>query len=148
MRKIKFALAAVLVTIGVSAAAAFASTKTSTVSLRTTKVGKALVAANGRTLYLFTADKGRKSSCYRKCAAVWPPLTAANPTVGRGLRASLLGTTKRKNGKLQVTYGGHPLYFFAKDTKPGDVRGEGVVHFGGSWWLVSPAGTEITRKPY
>jgi predicted lipoprotein with Yx(FWY)xxD motif len=148
MRKIKFALAAVLVTIGVTAAAAFASTKTSTVSLRTTKVGKALVAANGRTLYLFTADKGRKSSCYGKCAAVWPPLTAAYPTVGRGLRASLLGTTKRKNGKLQVTYGGHPLYFFAKDTKRGDVRGEGVVHFGGSWWLVSPAGTEITRKPY
>jgi predicted lipoprotein with Yx(FWY)xxD motif len=148
MRKIKFALAAVLVTIGVTAAAAFASTKTSTVSLRTTKVGKALVAANGRTLYLFTADKGRKSSCYGKCAAVWPPMTAAHPTVGRGLRASLLGTTKRKNGKLQVTYGGHPLYFFAKDTKPGDVRGEGVVHFGGSWWLVSPAGTEITRKPY
>ena len=124
MRKIKFALAAVLVTIGVTAAAAFASTKTSTVSLRTTKVGKALVAANGRTLYLFTADKGRKSSCYGKCAAVWPPLAAAYPTVGRGLRASLLGT------------------------KPGDVRGEGVVHFGGSWWLVSPAGTEITRKPY
>ena len=148
MRKIKFVLAAVLVTIGVTAAAAFASTKTSTVSLRTTKVGKALVAANGRTLYLFTADKGRKSSCYGKCAAVWPPLAAAYPTVGRGLRASLLGTTKRKNGKLQVTYGGHPLYFFAKDTKPGDVRGEGVVHFGGSWWLVSPAGTEITRKPY
>ena len=148
MRKIKFALAAVLVAIGVTAAAAFASTKTSTVSLRTTKVGKALVAANGRTLYLFTADKGRKSSCYGKCAAVWPPLAAAYPTVGRGLRASLLGTTKRKNGKLQVTYGGRPLYFFAKDTKPGHVRGEGVVHFGGSWWLVSPAGTEITRKPY
>jgi predicted lipoprotein with Yx(FWY)xxD motif len=148
MHKIKFTLAALLVTIGVTAAAAFASTKTSTVSLRPTKVGKALVAANGRTLYLFTADKGRRSGCYEKCAAVWPPLTAAHPTAGRGLRASLLGTTKRKNGKLQVTYGGHPLYFFATDTKPGDVRGEGVVHFGGSWWLVSPAGTEITKKPY
>jgi predicted lipoprotein with Yx(FWY)xxD motif len=146
MRKIKFALAAVLVTIGVTAAAALASTKASTVSLRTTNAGKALVAANGRTLYLFTADKGRKSACYGKCASVWPPLIAAHPTVGRGLHASMLGTTKRRNGKLQVTYGGHPLYLFAKDTKPGDVRGEGIVHFGGSWWLVSARGAEITAK--
>ena len=147
MRKIKFALAAVLVTIGVTAAAALASTKASTVSLRTTNVGKALVAANGRTLYLFTADKGRKSACYGKCASVWPPLIAARPTVGRGLHAAMLGTTKRRDGKLQVTYGGHPLYLFAKDTKPGDVRGEGIVHFGGSWWLVSARGAEITAKP-
>ena len=147
MRKIKFALAAVLVTIGVTASAALASTKASTVSLRTTNVGKALVAANGRTLYLFTADKGRKSACYGKCASVWPPLIAAHPTVGRGLHASMLGTTKRRDGKLQVTYGGHPLYLFAKDAKPGDVRGEGIVHFGGSWWLVSARGTEITAKP-
>ena len=148
MHKIKFALAAVLVTVGVTAAAAFASTKASTVSLRTTKAGKAVVAANGRTLYLFTADKGRASGCYGKCASVWPPLIAAHPTAGRGLRTSMLGTTKRRDGKLQVTYGGHPLYLFAKDTKPGDTRGEGIVHFGGSWWLVSPAGTEITAKPY
>ena len=147
MRKIKFALAAVLVTIGVTAAAALASTKASTVSLRTTNVGKALVAANGRSLYLFTADKGHKSACYGKCASVWPPLIAAHPTVGRGLHASMLGATKRRDGKLQVTYGGHPLYLFAKDTKPGDVRGEGIVHFGGSWWLVSARGAEITAKP-
>ena len=147
MRKIKFALAAVLVTIGVTAAAAVASTKASTVSLRTTNVGKALVAANGRTLYLFTADKGRKSACYGKCASVWPPLIAAHPTVGRGLHASMLGTTRRRDGKLQVTYGGRPLYLFAKDTKPGDVRGEGIVHFGGSWWVVSARGAEITAKP-
>ena len=147
MRKIKVALAAVLVTIGVTAAAAFASTKVSTVSLRTTHAGKVLVAANGRTLYLFTADKGRRSACYGKCASVWPPLIAAHPAVGRGLHASMLGTTKRRDGKLQVTYGGHPLYLFAKDTKPGDVRGEGIVHFGGSWWLVSARGAEITAKP-
>ena len=147
MHKIKFALAAVLVTIGVTAAAALASTNASTLSLRATNVGKALVAPNGRTLYLFTADKGRKSACYGKCASVWPPLIAAHPTVGRGLHASMLGTTKRKDGTLQVTYGGHPLYLFAKDTKPGDVRGEGIVHFGGSWWLVSATGAEITPKP-
>jgi len=147
MRKIKFVLAAVLVTLGVTAAAALASSKVSTVSVRTTNAGKALVAGNGRTLYLFTADKGGKSQCYGKCAAVWPPLLAAQPSVGRGLRASLLGTTKRTNGTLQVTYGGHPLYFFAKDAKPGDTHGQGIVHFGGTWWLVSPTGAEITTKP-
>jgi predicted lipoprotein with Yx(FWY)xxD motif len=146
MSKVNFAVAAVLVTIGVASAAAFASTK-ATVSLRKTQAGKVLVAANGRTLYLFTADKAGKSGCYRKCASVWPPLIAASPRAGRDLHASLLGTTKRTGGKLQVTYGGHPLYFFAKDKKAGDVRGEGIVHFGGSWWVVSAAGKPLTSKP-
>jgi predicted lipoprotein with Yx(FWY)xxD motif len=146
MSKANFAVAAVLVAVGVASAAAFASTKTSTVSLRTTQAGKVLVAANGRTLYLFTADKGGKSACYGKCASVWPPLIAASPTVGTGLRASMLGTTKRTDGKLQVTYGGHPLYVFAKDKQAGDVRGEGIVHFGGTWWVVSAAGKPLTSK--
>jgi predicted lipoprotein with Yx(FWY)xxD motif len=59
----------------------------------------------------------------------------------------MLGTTKRTDGKQQVTYGGHPLYFFAKDTKAGDARGEGIVHFGGTWWVVSAAGKPLTSKP-
>jgi predicted lipoprotein with Yx(FWY)xxD motif len=147
MSRIKIAVAAVLVAVAVTTAAAIASTSATTVSLRTTKAGRVLVAANGRTLYLFTADKAGKSDCYGKCASVWPPLIAASPRVGRDLHASMLGTTKRTDGKLQVTYGGHPLYFFAKDTKPGDVRGEGIVHFGGTWWVVSARGTEITSKP-
>ena len=132
---------------GVLAAAAFAATNSSTISLRTTAVGKVLVAANGHTLYLFTADKGKKSTCYGQCAGYWPPLFAAKPTVGAGLKASLLGTTKRKDGKLQATYAGHPLYFFAQDKKAGQVNGQGFVHFGGSWWVVSAAGTKITSKP-
>jgi predicted lipoprotein with Yx(FWY)xxD motif len=146
MSKVNFAVAAVLVAIGVASAAAFASTKASTVSLRTTHAGRVLVAANARTLYLFTADKGGTSACYGKCVSVWPPLIAASPTVGTGLSASMLGTTKRTDGKLQVTYGGHPLYFFAKDKKAGDVRGEGIVHFGGTWWVVSAAGKALTSK--
>jgi predicted lipoprotein with Yx(FWY)xxD motif len=96
---------------------------------------------------LFTADKGKKSTCYGQCAGYWPPLFAAKPTVGAGLKASLLGTTKRKDGKLQVTYAGHPLYFFAQDKKAGQINGQGFVHFGGSWWVVSTAGTKITSKP-
>ena len=82
-----------------------------------------------------------------KCAKYWPPLIGAKPTVGTGLKASLVGTTKRKSGKLQVTYGGHPLYFFAQDKKAGDLNGQGFVHFGGSWWVVSAAGKKITVKP-
>jgi len=142
---------AVLVTLVAAATlvapAAVASTnKSSSILLRTTKVGKVLVAANGRTLYLFTADKDKKSTCYAQCAGYWPPLIGAMPTVGAGLKASLLGTTKRRGGKLQVTYGGHPLYFFAQDKKAGDVNGQGFVHFGGTWWVVSAAGKKITVK--
>ena len=59
----------------------------------------------------------------------------------------MLGTAKRTDGKLQVTDGGHPLYFFLKDTKEGDVRGEGISHFGGTWWVVSAAGKKLTSKP-
>src|SRR4051812_19257926 len=114
MGKTRFAVLMTLVAAGALAAtAAVASTNTSSsVSLRTTKVGKVLVAANSRTLYLFTADKSEKSACYGQCAIYWPPLIARRPTAGAGLKASLLGTTKRRGGALQVTYGGHPLYFF------------------------------------
>jgi predicted lipoprotein with Yx(FWY)xxD motif len=136
-----------LIAAGSLAAAALGSGKTSTVALRTTSVGKVLVAANGRTLYLFTADKGKTSTCYGQCAGFWPPLIATKPSAGAGAKASLLGTTKRKDGKLQVTYAGHPLYFFAKDKKAGDVNGQAFVHFGGAWWVVSAAGQKITAKP-
>jgi predicted lipoprotein with Yx(FWY)xxD motif len=129
------------------AAAADGSTKPSTIALRATAVGKVLVAANGRTLYLFTADKGKTSTCYGQCASFWPPLIATKPSAGRGLKAALLGTTKRKDGRRQVTYAGHPLYFFVKDRKVGDVNGQAFVHFGGAWWVVSAAGLKITAKP-
>ena len=147
MGKARLNVLVALVAAGVLATAAFAATSTSTISLRTTAAGKVLVAANGRTLYLFTADKGKKSTCYGQCAAYWPPLFADTPTVGAGLKASILGTTKRRDGKLQVTYAGHPLYFFVQDKKAGQVNGEGFVHFGGSWWVVSAAGMSIKSKP-
>ena len=148
MGKTKLAVLVALVAVGALAATAVAATNTlSSISLRTTKLGKVLVAANGRTLYLFTADKGKTSTCYGQCASYWPPLIAEKPTAGAGLKASLLGTTKRKGGKLQVTYGGHPLYFFAEDKKAGDVNGQGFVHFGGAWWVVSAAGKQIRAKP-
>lgn len=138
-----FLLAVALVTASASAASPRAK-----VLVRVTSVGGVLADARGHTLYSYAADKGRIPACYGVCASLWPPfLTGAKPVAGLGAKANLLGTTKRKDGKLQVTYGGHPLYLFAKDTKPGDVRGEGIVHFGGSWWLVSARGAEITAKP-
>src|SRR6266568_2197681 len=118
------------------------------VNLAKSRVGQILVDAKGITLYDFVADKGTTSVCYGACAALWPPLiTNGKPIAGPGVRASLLGTTKRKDGKLEVTYGGHPLYYFVQDKKAGQVKGQGFVHFGGSWWVVSAAGMSIKSKP-
>ena len=147
MGKARLTAFVALAVAAVLAAGAVAATRSSTVSLRTTPLGKVLVAANGKTLYLFTADKSKKSVCYGQCAAFWPPLIASSPTAGAGAKASLLGTAARKDGKLQVTYAGHPLYYFASDKKAGDVKGQGIVHFGGSWWAVSAAGASIKAKP-
>ena len=125
-----------------------AAATASTVSLRSTSLGHVLVGPNGHSLYVLTADKTKASTCYGACASNWPPLLVSRaPSAGTGVRASLLGTTKRKDGKLQVTYAGHPLYFFVQDTKAGQVDGQGVSAFGGTWWLLSAAGTRITTKP-
>jgi predicted lipoprotein with Yx(FWY)xxD motif len=117
------------------------------VDIAKTRLGRILVDSKGITLYDFPPDKGKISVCYGACAALWPPLTThAKPVAGHGVRASLLGTTKRKDGKLQVTYGGHPLYYFVADRKPGQTKGQGVNQFGGPWWVISPAGKEIHRR--
>jgi predicted lipoprotein with Yx(FWY)xxD motif len=147
MKKVRLTVLLTVLAASVAATAAFASTKTTTIALKSTAVGKVLVGPNGHTLYLFTADKGAKSVCYGQCATYWPPLIAGEPTAAAGLNASKLGTTKRKDGKLQVTYSGHPLYYFALDKKAGAIKGQGYVHFGGTWWTVSAAGTKVTTKP-
>jgi len=117
-----------------------------TVSLSKTKLGMVLVNSKGHTLYMFSKDKNGKSSCSGGCAKFWPPyLQHGKVTAGSGVKASLLGTTKRKDGKLEVTYGGHPLYYFVTDRKPGQTTGQGVNQFGGPWWVLSAAGKEIHR---
>ena len=109
-------------------------------------LGRILVDSKGITLYDFVKDKGTTSVCYGACAALWPPLfTKGKPVAGPGVRASLLGTTKRKDGKLEVTYGGHPLYYFVTDRKAGQTTGQGVNQFGAPWWVLSAAGKEIHR---
>jgi predicted lipoprotein with Yx(FWY)xxD motif len=116
------------------------------VEIAKTRLGRILVDGKGITLYDFVADKGRTSVCYGACAALWPPLlTHGKPVAGPGVRAALLGTTRRKDGKLEVTYGGHPLYYFVSDRKRGQTTGQGLDQFGGAWWVLSPAGKEIHR---
>jgi predicted lipoprotein with Yx(FWY)xxD motif len=112
-----------------------------TVDVANSGLGKVLVDSKGRTLYLFKKDKGTKSACFGACATSWPPLRATKPTVSGGLTASKAATTKRSDGKSQVTYNGHPLYLFAGDQKAGDTSGQGVNAFGARWFAVSPAGT-------
>lgn len=115
------------------------------VDVGTTSLGSILVNSQGGTLYLFEADQGTTSACTGACAQAWPPLVANGPpTTGNGANSSLIGTTQRSDGTSQVTYNGHPLYTFAKDQNAGDTNGEGITAFGGSWFVLSPAGTEIT----
>jgi predicted lipoprotein with Yx(FWY)xxD motif len=106
--------------------------------------GKALVDGQGRTLYLFEADKGDTSACSGACASIWPPATTtAKTTAGPGVTAAKLGTTKRSDGTLQVTYAGHPLYRYAADRKPGDDNGQGLNQFGAKWYVLNASGAKI-----
>ena len=111
------------------------------------KYGQILVDEKGITVYLFVKDKDTTSTCYGQCATFWPPvLTDGKPQAGSGVDASLLGTTTRTDGKVEVTYAGHPLYYFLKDKAPGDTTGQGVNGFGDLWWVLNPTGSAITTK--
>ena len=142
-----FAASAVVASIAAALALAGGTQTVGTkVALANSPLGRILVDSKGITLYDFVKDKGTTSACYGACAALWPPLTTkGKPVAGRGVRASLLGTTKRNDGKLEVTYGGHPLYYFVTDRKPGQTTGQSVNQFGGPWWVISAAGKEIHR---
>src|SRR3954470_15448868 len=122
-----------------------ASGSSATVSVANTGLGKILVDSQGRTLYLFAQDTGTKSTCSGGCATAWPALRASGkPTAGGGAKASLLGTTPRSDGKPQVTYNGHPLYYYQGDSKAGDTNGQGVNGFGAPWYALAADGNEIT----
>jgi predicted lipoprotein with Yx(FWY)xxD motif len=129
----------------VSASQPSASASSGTVGVASTGLGSVLVDSQSRTLYLWQADKGSKSTCNGACAAAWPPLeTTGKPNAGGGVKSSLLGTTKRADGSEQVTYNGHPLYTFQGDTASGDTNGQGSAGFGALWFVLSPTGTKIT----
>jgi predicted lipoprotein with Yx(FWY)xxD motif len=135
--------AALLTAVGSAAAG---RTGSATVMVRSSSLGKIIVDAKGRTLYLFEKDKGKHSSCSGKCATFWPPLlTKGKPTAGAGAKTALLGTTRRSNGSMQVTYAGHPLYRYLEDTKAGQTKGEGSKAFGAGWYVLAPNGKKIDK---
>lgn len=114
------------------------------VTTASSKVGTILVGANGRTLYLFEKDQPNQSACAGACASAWPiDHTSATPKAGGQVKASLLGTIKRSDGSMQVTYNQHPLYYYAGDTAAGQLNGQGLNAFGAGWDVLSPSGNKI-----
>jgi predicted lipoprotein with Yx(FWY)xxD motif len=143
-------LTAVLGVTGFLAASSIAGNRraNSTVSLGKTKLGMILVNSRGHTLYLFAKDRNGESACSGSCAKFWPPLLSSRkPTAGAGVKSSLLGTTRRSDGRLQVTYNRHPLYTYALDKRAGQTRGEGNLAFGARWYAVSARGTKVLKPP-
>jgi predicted lipoprotein with Yx(FWY)xxD motif len=113
-----------------------------TLTVRSTRFGRILFDGRGRALYAFTRDRrvGR-SRCYGACVKAWPVYFAkGRPLAGEGVRQSLLGTSRRRDGRLQVTYNRRPLYYYVGDKKPGQVLCQNVDEFGGTWLVVRPTG--------
>jgi len=105
--------------------------------------GRVIADRRGEALYLFDRDRTKRSRCYGECARAWPPvLTRGRPRAGKGVKARLLGTTKRGNGRLQVTYRNHPLYYYVADA-PGRILCQNVDEFGGRWLVIEPSGNPV-----
>jgi predicted lipoprotein with Yx(FWY)xxD motif len=130
-----------------SAAGSSASAST-TGTVITTQAGSAgafLTTASGRTVYLWAKDGMNMSDCSGACASAWPPVPATGTLTAAGsAKASDLGTITRSDGTKQVTYDGHPLYYFVGDSAAGQTNGQGSDNFGAKWWLVAPSGAQIT----
>jgi predicted lipoprotein with Yx(FWY)xxD motif len=138
-----------------AAAAPAAASSTSTAAAATGlaigsakgSAGTYLTGEKGRAVYLWVADTNGKSACSGACAQAWPPVaTPGKPSAGSGVNAADLGTITRADGTTQVTYKGHPLYYFAGDTAAGSTTGQGSPQFGAKWWLVAPSGSPITSS--
>jgi predicted lipoprotein with Yx(FWY)xxD motif len=115
-----------------------------TIAVRDSEFGTMLFDSKRQAIYIFENDSKGKTVCYGECAEAWPPVfTEGEPRAGDGVKESLLGTVKRRDGKLQVTYAGQPLYFYAHE-KPGEVRCHNIDLNGGLWWVVGPDGK---RRP-
>jgi predicted lipoprotein with Yx(FWY)xxD motif len=128
-----------------SGAGSAASASSMTVKGQTGPLGTYLADGSGRALYLFASDTSSRSNCSGACATLWPPLTAKGSVSASGGASSAdIATITRPDGTKQVTYAGHPLYYFAGDRGVGQTGGQGVNEFGALWWLVAPSGQKIT----
>jgi predicted lipoprotein with Yx(FWY)xxD motif len=123
---------------------AMASARGTTITVRNSEFGRMLFDRNKQAIYIFENDRRNRTVCYGECAEAWPPVyTKGKPRAGKGVRQSLLGTVKRRDGRLQVTYAGKPLYFYDHEG-PGEVRCHNVDLNGGFWWVLGPDGN---RRP-
>jgi predicted lipoprotein with Yx(FWY)xxD motif len=130
-----------------AASATGANSGAATVDVRTSNGASFLTDGSGRALYLWVPDTKTMSTCFGACATAWPPLTVKGaPTAGTGATAGELGTISRSDGTKQVTYAGHPLYYYVGDTAAGQTNGEGSDEFGAPWYLVAPSGQQITSR--
>jgi predicted lipoprotein with Yx(FWY)xxD motif len=128
---------------GATGTTATAAKAAATLTVRSTRYGTILFDGRGRALYGFTRDKrGGPSQCYGACATAWPVqyAKAGQLRAGAGVKQSLIGTTRRRDGRLQVTYNGWPLYYYVDDVRPGQVTCQNVDEFGGLWLVVRPSG--------
>jgi len=140
MTKLILLLVAAVLAAGAGTASASDQAARSTLTARTSAYGKILFDGGGRALYAFTKDPRRRSICTGACARKWPPyVVTVRPKAGAGVKASLVGTTKRAGGKIQATYGGRPLYYYVGDPV-GQVRCQNVSEFGGLWLVIRPSG--------
>jgi predicted lipoprotein with Yx(FWY)xxD motif len=115
------------------------------VRVRDSRYGRILVDARGKTLYLFTADSPSATRCAGACAGAWPPYTVASSRLARAsASAHAVGRLRRGDGSSQVTYHGHPLYYYVGDRLPGQILCQDVEEYDGHWWIVSPRGTAVT----
>ncbi len=128
-----------------AAASGSASTAATVITTASSSGSTFLVSGSGRAVYLWAKDTGDASMCTGACAGAWPPVTTTSTVTASGsAKASDLGTITRSDGTRQVTYDGHPLYYFSGDTGPGTATGQGSDSFGAKWWLVAPGGSDVT----
>jgi predicted lipoprotein with Yx(FWY)xxD motif len=133
---------------GSTGSALSTSPATTVVTTRGTGLGSVLVDAQGRTLYLFAKDIGPASTCDGSCASFWPPVPVSGaPRTAGGVSAASLGVITRSGGRRQLSYAGHPLYYFVGDSKPGQTRGQGLSQFGAKWFVLDAAGAAVANTP-
>jgi predicted lipoprotein with Yx(FWY)xxD motif len=127
------------------AASSSAASGALTIETHSGPLGTFLTDGQGRTLYMFASDTPTKSTCSGQCAVFWPPVTStAGPLASGGATMSDIGKVKRADGSAQVTYAGHPLYYFKLDTAAGDTKGQARTDFGAAWWALTGKGVPIT----
>ena len=145
MRRYLALLLLIPAVLAAAAVATAAKPKPKALQLRSTSLGRVIVDSHKRTLYMLSSDGKNSSTCSGACASNWPPATAPRkPKVATGLKQRKLKVIKRSDGKRQLTYAGHPLYRYIGDSKPGDVNGEGIVAFGGTWHALARSGSPAT----